>query len=168
MPRTLTVSDSIVVNTDPATMYAHISDPTRMGNWSPENTGATVLDGGGDTHVGMTFEGHNKRGGFGWTTRCVVTAADPGERFAFEVRAIGVKKPRLTAPIATWEYRFEQVEGGTEVTETWTDDRRSWPDLAANIFDKIVTRGKVFADFQRKNIEITLRNLKREMEKPSA
>lgn len=168
MPRTLTVSDSIVVNRDADEIYAKISDPSLMGNWSPENKGATLLHDGGDAHVGMTFDGHNKRGGFGWTTRCTVTAAEPGKLFAFKVRAIGVKTPRIPGTIATWEYRLEPVDGGTLVTETWTDDRKSWPDAVANVFDKIATRGKVFADFQRKNIAVTLRNLKRELEKPAA
>lgn len=168
MPRTLTVSDSIVVNVGADELYAQISDPSLMGKWSPENTGATVSPERGAAHVGMTFDGHNKRGAFTWTTRCTVTAAEPGTAFAFKVRGIGVKTPRISAPIATWKYAFEPVDGGTRVTETWIDDRKSWPDFVANTFDKIATRGKVFADFQRKNIEITLRNLKREMEQPSS
>ncbi|NLE82113.1 MAG: SRPBCC family protein [Rhodococcus sp.] len=168
MPRTLTVSDSIVVNVGADEVYAQISDPSLMGKWSPENTGATVASDGRAAHVGMTFDGHNKRGSIRWTTRCTVTAAEPGKAFAFKVRAIGVKAPRISAPIATWKYTFEAVDGGTRVTETWIDDRASWPDFVANTFDKIATRGKVFADYQQKNIAITLRNLKREMEQPSA
>ncbi len=49
-------------------------------------------------------------------------------------------------------------------TETWTDDRRAWPAFAANAFDRLVTSGKTFAEFQVRNIETTLRNLKRELE----
>ena len=129
MSRTKTVSDSVVVVADPTSLYAAVSDPTRMGEWSPENRGATV------------------------------TAADPGTRFAFRVDKIGVKTPRVTGRNASWEYRFDKVEGGTRVTETWTDDRQ-WPDLVATVFDKIVTRGSHFADFQRRNIAKTLSNLK--------
>ena len=72
--------------------------------------------------------------------------------------------PRLPAPIATWEYRFEQVGAVTRVTETWTDDRRSWPDVVANSFDAVATGGKTFAEFQRGNIRRTLDRLKRETE----
>ncbi|KIF72977.1 polyketide cyclase [Streptomyces sp. 150FB] len=168
MPRTYTVSDSIVVAADPSTVYGQVSRPSLMGRWSPENLGATVRGGERETWNGMVFEGHNKRGPARWTTRCTVTAADPGERFAFRVHAIGVRKPRLRGPIATWEYRFEPVPGGTRVTETWTDDRRSWPDAVANAFDRIATGGQTFAAFQARNIRATLRSLKRAMEEEPA
>ena len=35
MARELTVSDSIVVSSDALSLYEVISDPTRMGAWSP-------------------------------------------------------------------------------------------------------------------------------------
>ncbi|MER6218843.1 SRPBCC family protein [Streptomyces sp. NPDC001674] len=165
MPRTFSVCDTIVVAVAPSTVYQHVSDPALMGRWSPENLGATPAEGPGTaTRVGMVFDGRNKRGAFRWTTRCTVTAAEPDEVFRFKVHAIGLRRPWLRGPIATWEYRFTAVPGGTEVTETWTDDRRGWPDPVANTFDRIATRGHTFAEFQRKNIRATLRNLKSELE----
>ncbi|MFJ9411160.1 SRPBCC family protein [Streptomyces sp. NPDC101393] len=165
--RAYTASGSIVVNTAPSTAYEQVSSPALMGRWSPENLGATVRDAQQPSFVGMTFDGHNKRGAFRWTTRCTVTAAEPGERFAFRVHAIGLKRPFLRGPIATWEYRFESAGAGTKVTETWTDDRRSWPDFVANTFDRIATRGHTFASFQHRNIQTTLRNLKSALEETS-
>ncbi|GAA1916348.1 SRPBCC family protein [Streptomyces durmitorensis] len=164
MTRTFTVSRSILVKASPQSVYEQVSRPDLMGRWSPENLGATVPGGGDPTGVGLVFDGHNKRGPFRWTTRCTVTEADPGRRFAFRVHAIGLKRPRLRAPIATWEYRFEDKDGATKVTETWTDDRRSWPAFVANAFDRLATGGKTFAAFQVGNIDRTLRNLKRELE----
>ncbi|MGI5404556.1 SRPBCC family protein [Streptomyces sp. CA-135486] len=164
MARTYSVSDSVVIDADPSEIYAKVSNPALMGRWSPENQGATVPDGTQEAYVGMVFDGYNKRGPMRWTTRCTVTVADPGERFAFQVRAIGRRKPLLPGRIATWEYRFEAVDGGTRVTEIWTDDRRAWPDALANAFDRLATRGQVFADFQRANIRTTLSNLKKAME----
>ncbi|MEU5899692.1 SRPBCC family protein [Streptomyces venezuelae] len=171
MARTFTVSRSILVQASPSEVYAQVSRPARMGRWSPENLGATVPGPDEPATPGLVFVGHNKRGAFRWTTRCTVTASDPGSRFAFRVHAIGLKRPRLSAPIATWEYRFVEVEASAEatgavtrVTETWTDDRRSWPDSVANTFDRIATRGQTFAVFQAGNIDRTLRNLKRELE----
>lgn len=166
MPRTLTVSGSIVVARDPLTVYEHVSKPWLMGRWSPENRGARVHGGRRDAEVGMVFDGRNKRGPVSWTTRCTVSAADPGERFAFRVRAIGLRTPRLRGPIATWEYHFEGLPGGTRVTETWTDDRRGWPDPIANAFDRVATRGHTFAAFQTGNIARTLSNLKTSLETP--
>lgn len=174
MPRTFTVSDSVVIAASPAMVYGRISRPALMGRWSPENLGATVRPRRGgesadpDTYVGMVFDGHNKRGPMRWTTRCTVTAADADERFAFRVHAIGIRTPRLRGPIASWEYRLEAVDGGTRVTETWTDDRRSWPDTVAHTFDRVATRGHTFADFQARNIHRTLSNLKRVVEGPPA
>ncbi|MDI9959995.1 MULTISPECIES: SRPBCC family protein [unclassified Rhodococcus (in: high G+C Gram-positive bacteria)] len=160
MARVLTVSDSVVVNADALSLYELISDPTRMGAWSPENLGATLRGDRESAFLGMEFDGHNKRGRAQWTTRCTVTAADTGKLFEFRVHKIGLSTPRIPAAIATWQFRFSPVPGGTRVTETWTDDRRGWPDLAAELFDKVATGGKTFADFQRGNIRKTLLNFK--------
>ncbi|MFJ8861633.1 SRPBCC family protein [Streptomyces sp. NPDC102451] len=165
MPRTMSVSDSILIRAAPSAVYEQLSDPTAMGRWSPENRGARILGERRTAHVGMVFDGRNKRGSFRWTTRCTVTAADPGERFAFRVHAIGVRRPRLPGAIALWEYRFESVGGSTRVTETWTDNRRAWPDFLANAFDRVATRGHTFAEFQRGNIRTTLERLKAALEK---
>jgi hypothetical protein len=42
--------------------------------------------------------------------------ADPGREFAFDVTSAGLK-------VARWGYRLAAVEGGTEVTEYWSDHR---------------------------------------------
>jgi uncharacterized protein YndB with AHSA1/START domain len=167
MARVMTVSDTVDINADADELYTFISDPTQMPKWSPENRGATILNPSDDgaAFVGMTFEGHNKRGRAAWTTRCTVTAADPGRRFAFTVHTIGVKKPRLRGANASWEYRFEPTAAGkTRVTETWKDDRTSWPDPLVAVFDRVVTSGKSFPEFQRINIRTTLDALKRAAE----
>ena len=59
---------------------------------------------------------------------------------------------------------FEPLGEGTRVTETWTDLRRSWPDWAAAIFDKTATGGRLFSDFQRRNIKRTLAAMKADFE----
>ena len=165
MSRTCTVSDSVTIAVSPMTAWQAVSDITQMGRWSPENRGGRTTD-GGPVAVGTSFVGTNERGGAHWTTECTVTAADPGERFAFRVHRIGGKKPLVPARIATWEYRFEEAEGGTLVTETWTDDRR-WPDAVTQVFDKAVTGGRTFAQYQPKNIRRTLDRLRTELESES-
>lgn len=163
MPRPLTVSESIVIAADPATVYAHVSDPTQTGRWSPENTGAVVDGRRGPLPVGAIFVGSNRRSRLRWVTRCRVTAADPARRFAFRVEAIGVRQPWLKAPIASWVYELEAADGGTLVTETWNDGRAKWPDALARVFDKIAT-GSTFHEFNGENMRTTLANLKRELE----
>ena len=190
MAREMSVQDTVTIaGVSPQEVFEAVSDPSRMGRWSPENTGAVIDTAGRPAPVGTSFVGANRRFGAKWHTRCVVTASDPGRRFAFDVRAIGVRTPGLKARIATWEYRLEPVTApgdhansgagptgtgvdlgtvGTRVTEVWTDGRRGWPEFAAKGFDKVVTRGSTFADWQRGNIARTLANLKKDLERPSA
>lgn len=156
--RTTSVSDSIVIDRSPLELYGMVGDVTRMGEWSPENKGARRRSGGA-ARVGDDFVGWNTRGRVSWSTLCTVTRAEPGREFAFRVHEIGGPKRRVSARIATWQYTFEDHDGGTLVTETWTDDR-PWPDAVARVFDHLATGGKTFAAFQRGNIRRTLRRLK--------
>ncbi len=158
------VQDSIVIAAEAQVIYDQVADPSQMGRWSPENRGAEVPTPGQPATTGTSFVGTNRRGRATWVTRCRVTAADPGVRFAFDVREIGLRRPMLKGAIASWSYDFEAVAGGTRVTETWTDRRTGWPDLAAAAFDKIVTGGHLFSDFQRRNIATTLARLKTDVE----
>ena len=163
MTRPMTVSGSTVVAATPDVIYAQVADPSQMPRWSPENIGGDVPAPGSPLSVGDTFVGTNKRGPARWSTRCVVTSADPGREFAFEVRQIGLRNPRVSSRIATWTYAFEPVAEGTRVTETWTDNRR-WPDAIAAAFDKVATRGQHFHEFQQRNIATTLKRLKADFE----
>ncbi|MGH8910015.1 MAG: SRPBCC family protein [Egibacteraceae bacterium] len=95
-----------------ARLWEMVSDVTRMGEWSPETTGAQWLDGASSPVVGARFKGRNSRGKGRWATVCEVTEADPGHTFAFVVG--GTKRPRTA-----WRYRFTPVDGGTEVTESF-------------------------------------------------
>jgi uncharacterized protein YndB with AHSA1/START domain len=166
--RDMQVSDSVVIDADARTIYDQVADPTQMARWSPENTGARVTDAGRTLGVDEVFDGTNRRGRARWTTQCVVTAADPGREFAFDVRKIGPRTPFIPGRIARWSYTLEPVPGGTRVTETWTDLRRGWPDLLAAAFDRAVTGGRLFSDFQRRNIQRTLTTMKADLEARAA
>ncbi len=158
MGRPMTVSGSVEVAADPLTVWNQVADPAQMPRWSPENIGAPV-GAGRPLAVGDVFHGQNRRGPVRWTTQCTVRVSEPGRAFGFDVLAIGVRVPRLRGRIANWTYTFEEVDGGTLVTETWTDLRAGWPDWAAAAFDKVATRGSRFCDFQVRNIAKTLANL---------
>ena len=164
MTRPMQVSGSIEVAADPMTIYREVADPSRMGRWSPENQG-TAEPGRGPLSVGDEFVGRNRRGPGRWSTACTLIAAEPGERFAFRVHRIGLRRPVLRGAIATWTYTLEPAGAGrTLVTETWQDDRIGWPDAWAAIFDKLVTRGSTFDRFQAGNIRRTLARLKADLE----
>ncbi len=135
-----------------------VADPTRIAEFSPENIGA-VTPGTGPLSVGDRFTGHNRRGPGRWSTQCEVIASEPGVRFAFTVDRFGGPARSVPVTIATWDYRFEPVEGGTRVTEIWTDGR-GWPDVLTYPFDWLATGGSTFAEFQRTNIRRTLDRLR--------
>jgi uncharacterized protein YndB with AHSA1/START domain len=145
-----TASASITINASPREIYDLIADVSRMGEWSPEATGTI-----GDPEVlkaGDKFWGTNRKGFVRWFTRCTVRAADPGERFEFDV-------DMGPSPISRWTYELRETDGGCEVTETW-QDRRFGP-LAGPV--KWVGKGIIpgpRADHNQRNIETTLQRLK--------
>ena len=164
MGRTMQISDSVVIKAAAQSIWEQVADPQQMPRWSPENTAARTQAPARPLEVGEVFEGSNRRGPVTWVTESVVIESEPGRRFAFTVRRIGPRSPVLQGSNATWSYEFEDLGSATRVTETWTDDRRKWPDWTAWVFDRIVTRGHSFADFQRLNVHRTLMAMKDDFE----
>jgi hypothetical protein len=87
----------------------------RMGQWSPECQQVEWTDGSGGPAQGATFVGHNKGGPMGlmkWSRHGRVVTADPGREFSFATEEGGRES-------TLWSYRFDPVEGGTRVTESY-------------------------------------------------
>ncbi len=103
-----TFSDSIVIAAPADTLYDMVSDITRMGEWSPICRAGWWDEGQGPA-VGSWFTGRNETPERIWETRSLVEQASPGEVFSF---VVGGDRTR-------WTYHFDEVEGGTRVTETW-------------------------------------------------
>jgi uncharacterized protein YndB with AHSA1/START domain len=164
MSRTRTVSESIVIAVDPDVVYRAVSDPRRMGRWSPENTGAVVEGPYREAYVGTWFIGSDGRGPVRWRTRCTVTTADQSKHFAFEVCAIEVVVRMVEVPIAAWAFRLHAVDGGTRVVQTWEDRRVDLPEPIWEIFDRVVLAGKTFPEHHRANMREALRRLKDDLE----
>jgi ribosome-associated toxin RatA of RatAB toxin-antitoxin module len=136
------------IRAEAAELYDLVSDLPRMGEWSPENTGGAWVNGAEGPVVGARFKGSNKAGRFRWKTDVVVTVANPGEQFAFDVTSGPFK-------IANWEYRFEQDGAMTSVVETWTDHRIPVIGMILSMFVGVRDRpGR-----NRKNMEATLATL---------
>jgi hypothetical protein len=108
MEKGTTGSAEVHIAASPEAVYAVVSDVTRMGEWSPETTKCEWIDGATGAAVGARFKGTNKRGLVTWSTKPVVTAADPGREFAFEA-----------GPDTRWTYRFEADGDGAKVTESF-------------------------------------------------
>lgn len=100
----------------PEVVYALVSDLPRMGEWSDENTGGRWIGGACGPALGARFKGTNRSARLRWSTVATVTAADPGRRFSFRVRSLGLK-------VADWSYEIEPDGDGCLVTESWVDLR---------------------------------------------
>ena len=94
------------------TVYALITDVSRMGEWSPETHKAEWVGGATGPEVGARFKGSNKRGFLRWSTTPRVDAADPGREFAFTTTVLG-------RDVTTWRYELEPSGDGTDVTESF-------------------------------------------------
>ncbi len=103
-----TFSDSVVVARSPEDVYDLVCDITRMGEWSPVCVQCWWDEGDGP-RVGARFTGRNELPDRTWETRSTVVAAQRPSEFAWEVGAGFVR----------WGYTFEDVEGGTRLTESW-------------------------------------------------
>ena len=66
------------IEADPLTVYALVTDVTRMGEWSPETQKAAWVDGATGPAVGAKFKGTNKRGFMRWSTTPRVDVAISG------------------------------------------------------------------------------------------
>ena len=147
------IAERITIAVPPTEVYAAVSDVRRMARWSAECFASWVWsrrDG-----VPVRFVGWNRRGPFVWFTTCRVVVAAPGEEFAFDVTTFGM-------PVSRWGYRFADVDGGTEVTEYWSDRRGRGALVLGRIFTGRVTHHRPEAN--RENMRRTLDRLKRELE----
>lgn len=143
MPEQISVERTI--RADAGRLYELVTDLPRMGEWSPENTGGKWVKGATGPAVGAHFKGTNRNGWRRWSTDVVVTAADPGQRFAFDVSTGPFK-------VATWEYRFNQSGDATTVVQTWTDNRASFAKKVAPLVAGVRDR----TERNRQNMEATL------------
>jgi hypothetical protein len=145
--------ETVTVQTDiaaaPDVVWTLISDVTRMGEWSPEATGAIWKGGASGPTLGAKFTGTNANGKKSWKTDCEIIACDPGREFGFRVTAVGLK-------VATWDYRIEPTEAGCRVTETWTDDRGGFAKFAGRFASGVAERD----EHNRSTMEQTLAALK--------
>lgn len=101
------IQASIEIDATPEHVWALISDPTRMPEWSPQCR-RTIVRGGGPVDVGTTTININRRGPLFWPTRSKVKEFVPQKRFAFKIAENGT----------VWSYDLEPTASGTRVTES--------------------------------------------------
>ena len=106
---------SVVIEAPAERLYGMVADLPRMGEWSPETRTVEWLEGSSGPAEDARFVGHNQGGPRGllkWSRRGRVLTADPGREFAFATEEGGKEG-------VVWRYRFESVDGGTRVTESY-------------------------------------------------
>ena len=103
---------SIEIAASARSLYAMVSDISRMGEWSPEAVGgrwASEATGA----VGDWFIGQNQTSAREWERECQVAAADPERDFTFVTGG-------LEKSWTWWSYEFEPMSDvSTTVTERW-------------------------------------------------
>jgi hypothetical protein len=108
-------SEEVVVKATAERIYDLVANMTRMGEWSPECQ-QVEWEGGASAPVeGARFVGHNRGGPrklMRWSRHGRILDADRGREFAFVTEEGGRES-------TIWRYRFEPVEGGTRVTESY-------------------------------------------------
>lgn len=119
--RDLTYSESIHIEATPAAVFAAVSDIARMGEWSPVCKECRWDEGDGP-RVGAFFTGRNVTPERTWETRCEVVTAETNRSFGWSVEGGAV----------FWTYDFAEVDGGTNLTETW-----HFPVAGQELFQKL-------------------------------
>ncbi|GAA1555043.1 SRPBCC family protein [Dactylosporangium maewongense] len=147
------VVERITVGVAPEVVFRAVADVRRMARHSPECFGTWVLT-RSPGRVPRRFVGFNRRGAYVWFTTCKVVAAEPGVEFAFDVTTFGM-------PVARWGFRLAGVEGGTEVTQYWIDQRVRGAMVLGRIFTG--KAAKTRPEDNREGMRITLARLRQEL-----
>ncbi|SHN38212.1 SRPBCC family protein [Actinacidiphila paucisporea] len=142
---------SIWVGAAPEAVWAVVADPTRYGEWSPENQGGR-WQGGAAPGPGAVFKGTNKRGVVRWSTTCTVLEYDAPKRFTFEVAESRMR----------WGYRLEPQAGGTLITE-WREHAGPLP-IPARIITASRLLGRDREQLMVDGMQATLERVKRAVE----
>lgn len=145
-------SADVTIAASPEAVYALITDLQTMATLA-EETHAMEWVTGNAAAPGAVFKGHNRNGSKKWTTKCTVTAAEPGRTFAFDVKSTGL-------PIAHWRYDITATDGGCTVTEQTWDRRPGWFKPLAGLATGVSNRDTANAE----HIKVTLARLKAKAE----
>lgn len=139
----------------PEEVYDLVADVTRMGEWSPTCTNAEWTD---DDHT--RFIGENVAGDLEWETICRVDVANRGGEFTFFNRGFDGAED-----LVRWSYRFDAIDGGTRLTETWTV-LPAYEPVGRQLTSDLIGFLDGMKETARSGMDATLRNLKQAAEGP--
>jgi hypothetical protein len=151
---------TIEIQAAPEQVYALVADVTRTPEFSPDLVRCGWLDGATGPAVGARFEAVNTTAaGKTWKNRPVVRVADPGREFTFA-------RTEPFAGTVVWSYRFEPVEGGTLVTESY-DVERPVTRIGWFVIERVFRAGQR-QDELRAGMRTTLQRIRDVAERDSA
>ena len=107
---------SVVIDAPPGIVYALVSDPMRMSEWSPECVRCRWIGPSKRVEVGARFRGTSRNGRRRWSTTSQITEMRPNDAFAWDVTY-------MRLPVARWECRISPADRGVQLVES-VDDRR--------------------------------------------
>lgn len=116
MTRTPLTHDAVerTIHAPADTVYAIVSDVTRLPELSPEIRSGTWVRGATGPAVGARFRAVNTLGGIKtWPNWPVVVAADPGREFA-------ISRTEPLYGTLEWRFRMTPQDGSTHVVESYT------------------------------------------------
>jgi uncharacterized protein YndB with AHSA1/START domain len=116
-----TCRNTTVVDADPNAVWALVSDPTRVGEWSHETRAASWLDGATEAVPGARFVGHNKVNRNKWSRTSEVVAVDPGRSITW--RTIPAWNYRDSTE---WTITVEPEGQRTRITQSFRILRIGW------------------------------------------
>ena len=148
------VSVSREINALVDTVWSLVTDLPRMGEWSPENKGGEWVKGATGPAVGAKFKGRNSNGKKSWSTMVEVNHFDPPRKFSFGLMVFGKNW-------CDWVYEVEPTATGCRVTHSWIDHRSGLTTKLGKVVSGVADR----ASHNRRNMEVTLDNLVRAVEK---
>jgi hypothetical protein len=146
------VTATVQIQAPPDVVYRIITDLPTLAELAEEAV-AMEWRKGNAARPGAVFTGRNESATRHWSTKCTVTDAEPGRRFAFDVS-------HTIVPIARWQYDIVAADGGCEVTESTWDRRPGW-------FRKVAGKATGVSDRLSANTEhirLTLQRLKQRAE----
>ena len=146
-------SVTLPMKATPGRIWALLSDPTRIGRYSPETFEGEWTHGATGPAVGARFRGHVRRNGRGpvYWTGCIVTRCVPDQAFEF---AVG----RVDRPIIRWGYELTPIVDGTEVREYFAGE----PSPLLKIYWAVAGRARTRTNLR--NMRSTLERIRAEVE----
>jgi hypothetical protein len=146
------VTATVQIDARPEVVYGLITDLSTLASLA-EETVAMKWHKGSSVRQGAVFVGHSENSGRRWTTKCIVTDAEPGRVFAFDVW-------HTVFTIARWQYDIVAADGGCRVTQSTWDRRPGWfrklAGRATGVTNRVATNTE--------HIQITLQRLKQRAE----